>query len=257
MALIKCTDCAADVSDHASACPKCGCPIEIIKTKMHKMKSCQNTLNILQKDNTALHGNLHQQESTGKNKNTRTFILLSILIVVLLSVFIPKVIQYSLRHPNYILDANIKSKPDQTGIIITCKITNKTNKAKKLAVLVTAISEGIKDEYGKEWSLPPKEKILSNKIVLTPKENRDEIFYFHSHDFSRVAVFGDNNEYKKWVDARPNRVNIFIQGNLVASLTEDQNTLLWTYDHSQRSGTDFKQALAALKGLLTGKTDGN
>ena len=28
MALIKCTECGHDVSDKASVCPNCGCPIE-------------------------------------------------------------------------------------------------------------------------------------------------------------------------------------------------------------------------------------
>ena len=28
MALIKCTECGHEVSDKASACPKCGCPID-------------------------------------------------------------------------------------------------------------------------------------------------------------------------------------------------------------------------------------
>lgn len=43
MALIKCSECGADVSEKASMCPKCGCPLDITKqvisdTKKHKKK---------------------------------------------------------------------------------------------------------------------------------------------------------------------------------------------------------------------------
>lgn len=31
MALIKCSECGADISEKASECPKCGCPLEITK----------------------------------------------------------------------------------------------------------------------------------------------------------------------------------------------------------------------------------
>lgn len=38
MALIKCSECGADVSEKASACPKCGCPLDIIKQVMSDTK---------------------------------------------------------------------------------------------------------------------------------------------------------------------------------------------------------------------------
>ena len=31
MALIKCLECGAEISDRALECPKCGCPIDITK----------------------------------------------------------------------------------------------------------------------------------------------------------------------------------------------------------------------------------
>ena len=31
MALVKCSECGADVSEKASICPKCGCPLDITK----------------------------------------------------------------------------------------------------------------------------------------------------------------------------------------------------------------------------------
>ena len=31
MALIKCSECGADISEKASECPKCGCPLDITK----------------------------------------------------------------------------------------------------------------------------------------------------------------------------------------------------------------------------------
>ena len=29
MALIKCSECGAEISDKATECPKCGCPVEV------------------------------------------------------------------------------------------------------------------------------------------------------------------------------------------------------------------------------------
>lgn len=34
MALIKCPECGSEVSDRASACPRCGCPIAQVPTKL-------------------------------------------------------------------------------------------------------------------------------------------------------------------------------------------------------------------------------
>lgn len=36
MALIKCIECGNDVSEYAEACPKCGCPMSVIKNKTIK-----------------------------------------------------------------------------------------------------------------------------------------------------------------------------------------------------------------------------
>lgn len=38
MALIKCSECDADISDKASVCPKCGCPLDITKQIMSDAK---------------------------------------------------------------------------------------------------------------------------------------------------------------------------------------------------------------------------
>jgi len=43
VALIKCSECGADISERASMCPKCGCPLDITKqiisdTKKEKHK---------------------------------------------------------------------------------------------------------------------------------------------------------------------------------------------------------------------------
>lgn len=38
MALIKCSECGSDVSEKASVCPKCGCPLEITKQSISDTK---------------------------------------------------------------------------------------------------------------------------------------------------------------------------------------------------------------------------
>ena len=42
MALIKCPECGADISEKASACPKCGCPLDITKQVMSDAKKKKN-----------------------------------------------------------------------------------------------------------------------------------------------------------------------------------------------------------------------
>ena len=42
MALIKCSECGADISEKASACPKCGCPLDITKQVMSDAKKKKN-----------------------------------------------------------------------------------------------------------------------------------------------------------------------------------------------------------------------
>ncbi len=39
MAMIKCPECGKDMSDKATACPNCGCPIEDIKAKINEIES--------------------------------------------------------------------------------------------------------------------------------------------------------------------------------------------------------------------------
>lgn len=46
MALIKCSECGSDVSEKASACPKCGCPIDAIKEIIVNQKK-KKTKNII------------------------------------------------------------------------------------------------------------------------------------------------------------------------------------------------------------------
>ncbi len=42
MALIKCSECGADVSEKALECPKCGCPLDITKQMMSDAKKRKN-----------------------------------------------------------------------------------------------------------------------------------------------------------------------------------------------------------------------
>lgn len=42
MALIKCSECGANVSERSVACPKCGCPIDIIKKSLLDRKKSRN-----------------------------------------------------------------------------------------------------------------------------------------------------------------------------------------------------------------------
>ena len=39
MAMIKCTECGKEMSDKATVCPNCGCPIEEIKAKLGEIES--------------------------------------------------------------------------------------------------------------------------------------------------------------------------------------------------------------------------
>lgn len=42
VALIKCIECGNDVSEYAEACPKCGCPISVIKSKTIEIQHEEN-----------------------------------------------------------------------------------------------------------------------------------------------------------------------------------------------------------------------
>lgn len=42
MALIKCSECSADVSEKASMCPKCGCPLDVTKQALSDAKKNRN-----------------------------------------------------------------------------------------------------------------------------------------------------------------------------------------------------------------------
>ena len=39
MAMIKCTECGKEMSDKASVCPNCGCPIEDIRSKLGEIEA--------------------------------------------------------------------------------------------------------------------------------------------------------------------------------------------------------------------------
>ena len=58
MGLLSCPDCGGTVSDRASCCPKCGCPIEVVKAEQV----------ITSNDNTKFWSNIHAngKEKTGK-----------------------------------------------------------------------------------------------------------------------------------------------------------------------------------------------
>ncbi len=43
MALIKCSECGADISEKASVCPKCGCPLDITKKVISDTKKKRHT----------------------------------------------------------------------------------------------------------------------------------------------------------------------------------------------------------------------
>lgn len=59
MALIKCSECGADVSEKASMCPKCGCPLDITKQVI---------------------------SDTKKNKKNKKIIFVAAIIVVIIAV---------------------------------------------------------------------------------------------------------------------------------------------------------------------------
>ena len=42
MGMIKCTECGKEMSDKASVCPNCGCPIEDIKAKILMLSKEKN-----------------------------------------------------------------------------------------------------------------------------------------------------------------------------------------------------------------------
>lgn len=42
MALIKCSECGADVSEKASMCVKCGCPLDITKQRISDARKNKN-----------------------------------------------------------------------------------------------------------------------------------------------------------------------------------------------------------------------
>ena len=52
MGMIKCTECGKEMSDKASVCPNCGCPIEDIKAKLGEIEAVQRKL--LQKQNVSV-----------------------------------------------------------------------------------------------------------------------------------------------------------------------------------------------------------
>lgn len=45
MGMIKCTECGKEMSDKASVCPNCGCPIEDIKAKLGEIEAEQEAKN--------------------------------------------------------------------------------------------------------------------------------------------------------------------------------------------------------------------
>lgn len=79
MALIKCKECGHEVSDKASACPNCGCPVE----KGLVCKECGNILNpndrICSNCGNPIKGNV-----VGEDKPIARYILFSLIIALLL-----------------------------------------------------------------------------------------------------------------------------------------------------------------------------
>lgn len=76
MALIKCTECGAEISDRASKCPSCGCPIEEILKEM----SAQDEQKIIKEVDD-------QKQGRKKKKNGIIIIGVVVFVVILVVVF--------------------------------------------------------------------------------------------------------------------------------------------------------------------------
>lgn len=76
MALIKCTECGAQISDRARKCPSCGCPIEEILKEM----STQDEQKIIKEADDP-------KQSRKKRKNGIIIVGAAVLVVILVVVF--------------------------------------------------------------------------------------------------------------------------------------------------------------------------
>lgn len=84
MALIKCTECGHEVSDKASACPNCGCPIEN-KSLCHDCgQPIPNGVDVCPNCGCPIEDNIEQINYKSKNSNAIVWILISLLVCLIL-----------------------------------------------------------------------------------------------------------------------------------------------------------------------------
>lgn len=91
MALIKCIECGHEVSDKASMCPKCGCPVEFNEEDTPKVSENVKSNIIITNDSKASTMVPSSSKSTKvfwKNKNHLTFLVLSIIAVAVITFLI-------------------------------------------------------------------------------------------------------------------------------------------------------------------------
>ncbi|MDY9920862.1 MAG: hypothetical protein U2P59_03445 [Synergistota bacterium] len=83
MALIKCTECGKDISDKATACPNCGCPIEEILTRLEDRAKNEKQRAKLQTDKLIEEKKTLEKENSTKAMQIKQMIFfLAMLIVV-------------------------------------------------------------------------------------------------------------------------------------------------------------------------------
>ena len=85
MALIVCTECGNEFSEHAKACPKCGCPIEVIKGQVggEKSQPIEQTVNHYSVTTDRRQDGAEKSESTVKKKII-PLILVAVIAILLL-----------------------------------------------------------------------------------------------------------------------------------------------------------------------------
>ena len=71
MGMIKCTECGKEMSDKASVCPNCGCPIEDIKAKLGEIEAEQEAKTRRRKQKNVQRKLLQKQNVSVKKKQEK------------------------------------------------------------------------------------------------------------------------------------------------------------------------------------------
>lgn len=71
MGMIKCTECGKEMSDKASVCPNCGCPIEDIKAKLGEIEAEQEAKNKAKEAENVQRKLLQKQNVSVKKKQEK------------------------------------------------------------------------------------------------------------------------------------------------------------------------------------------